>query len=67
MKAGIITRRGSAWVGVHYSSYNKRFCINVIPCVTFWFILRGGKAPREHRIKFAQMLERKITEKGQME
>lgn len=45
MKCGIICRTGSLWIGVHWSPYNKRFCINLIPCVTFWVTLPGGVIP----------------------
>lgn len=45
MKAGLIVRLGSAWVGVHWSPYNRRFCINLLPCVTVWIALPGGKEP----------------------
>lgn len=42
---GWLVRKESLWVGVHYSEYNKRFCINLIPCVTLWITQPGGKAP----------------------
>lgn len=45
MKAGILVRSGSFWVGVHWSGYNKRVCINLIPCVTIWITLEGGNTP----------------------
>lgn len=45
MKKGILFRPGSVWVGVHWSSENRRFCINIIPCVTIWVTLKGGNAP----------------------
>jgi len=45
MKYGLIFRPGSLWFGVHWSSYNKRFCINLIPCVTLWITLPGGNTP----------------------
>lgn len=45
MKAGIIFRLGSFWVGVHWSPYNRRWCINLVPCVTFWIARKGGKTP----------------------
>ena len=45
MKAGMLFRWASLWVGVHYSSYNRRFCINPIPCVTVWVVLKGGVTP----------------------
>lgn len=45
MKTGLLVRKGSFWVGVHYSPYNRRYCINLIPCVTIWITLNGGKTP----------------------
>lgn len=45
MKAGILFRLGSAWVGAHWSPYNRRLCINVLPFVTVWVALPGGNAP----------------------
>lgn len=45
MKAGILLRWGSAWVGVHWSPFNRRACINIIPFVTIWITLEGGTTP----------------------
>lgn len=45
MKAGVLFRLGSAWVGVHWSPYNRRFCINLVPFVTVWITLEGGNVP----------------------
>jgi hypothetical protein len=45
MKAGLLFRWTSLWVGVHYSAYNKRFCINLVPCITVWITLEGGVTP----------------------
>lgn len=45
MKAGLIFRLGSAWVGAHWSPYNRRLCINPLPFVTVWIALPGGKTP----------------------
>lgn len=42
---GWLVNRGSVWVGVHYSKHNKRWCINPIPCVTFWVTKPGGNVP----------------------
>lgn len=46
MKVGILFKPTSLWVGVHYSKYCRRFCINLIPCVTIWITLKGGVEPR---------------------
>lgn len=42
---GILFQRGGMWIGAHYSTYNRRWCINIIPCVTWWICMEGGKAP----------------------
>jgi len=42
---GYLIRKESAWVGVHYSPHNKRWCINLIPFVTFWITKPGGNVP----------------------
>jgi len=42
---GIIARLGSFWVGVHYSKRNKRWCVNPVPCITFWLAAPGGHVP----------------------
>ena len=35
----LVTRLGSFWVGVHYSSNYQAYCISPLPCIT----LRIGK------------------------
>ena len=47
MRFGFKFQLGAVWLGVHYSPYNKRFCINFIPCLTVWVCLPGGKTPEE--------------------
>lgn len=42
---GVLVRKESAWIGVHYSPYNKRWCINLVPFVTVWITKPGGNAP----------------------
>ncbi len=42
---GFKPRIGSFWVGAHWSPYNRRLCVNLIPCTTVWFIWEGGRAP----------------------
>lgn len=44
-KIGILFRLQSFWIGAHYSIACKRLCINLVPCVTIWIILKDGKAP----------------------
>jgi len=45
MKIGILIRPGSCWIGAHWSAYNRRLCINLLPCVTIWIVIPGGKTP----------------------
>jgi len=33
---GILFRLQSFWIGIHYSKYNNRLCINILPCITIW-------------------------------
>lgn len=42
---GFLFQPTALWIGVHYSPHNRRFCINVLPCVTLWIIRKGGTAP----------------------
>lgn len=46
LTCGVLFSLQSFWLGVHYSSYDRRFCINLLPCVTLWVALPGGYAPR---------------------
>lgn len=39
---GLLYNECALWVGVHYSSQNKRYCINLIPFLTFWYCGPGG-------------------------
>ena len=45
MKFGTLFRWGSFWVGLHWSPWNKRLCINPLPCVTIWVVFPGGNEP----------------------
>lgn len=45
MKAGILFRWGSCWIGAHWSPGNRRLCINLIPFVTIWITAPGGVTP----------------------
>lgn len=49
MRAGILWQPGAAWIGVHYSPYCQRWCINVVPFVTLWVAKPGGKIPHSTR------------------
>ena len=44
---GVLFRFESFWVGIHYSPYNKRVCINLIPCITLWITFPKGKIPEK--------------------
>lgn len=44
-RLGLLFNLNSLWVGVHYSDYNRRYCINIIPTFTVWVALPNGKAP----------------------
>jgi hypothetical protein len=45
MKMGYCFQLGGVWLGIHYSQFNKRVCINLIPCCTIWIVFNGGKTP----------------------
>lgn len=45
MKWGILFRWSSFWVGAHWSSHNKRLCVNLLPFITFWITMQGGETP----------------------
>ena len=42
---GAIFQPTGAWIGVHYSRHNRRFCVNPLPCLTFYLTLPGGVNP----------------------
>lgn len=43
-KIGMLFNLNSFWIGVHYSSFFKKYCINLIPCVTIWIVLPQNKS-----------------------
>jgi hypothetical protein len=45
MRAGILVRWGSVWIGAQWSTVNRRLCVNLVPCVTLWVTFPGGRAP----------------------
>lgn len=45
IRAGILCRWASGWIGAHWSPYNRRLCLNLVPFVTLWLTLPGGKVP----------------------
>lgn len=42
---GLLFNLPSLWVGVHYSAHTRRYCINLLPTITVWITLPGGKVP----------------------
>lgn len=49
-KWGVLFNTSALWVGVHYSPYNRRYCVNLLPCVTIWFTTKCGKAPKRSKM-----------------
>lgn len=45
MRIGVIFQPGGLWIGAHWSTYNKRLCVNLLPCCTIWLMLKGGRPP----------------------
>lgn len=45
LRIGVTLRAGSMWVGAHWSDYNRRLCVNLIPFLTIWITLPGGTEP----------------------
>ncbi len=46
MKAGLLFNPGALWIGAHWSPFNRRWCINLLPMLTVWVVLAGGKGPQ---------------------
>jgi hypothetical protein len=44
---GLLLRKESWWIGIHWSPYNRRFCINIFPMLTLWIAFDDGKVPRQ--------------------
>lgn len=42
---GLLFNRHALWLGVHYSSHTKRWCINLLPTLTVWVRRPGGQEP----------------------
>lgn len=43
---GVLFKLESLWIEVYYSEKNQRWCVNLIPCVTFWLTRPGGQVPQ---------------------
>lgn len=48
---GIVARPGSLWLGAHWSKFNRRLCLNLLPMLTIWFALPGGVPGTGWRLK----------------
>lgn len=44
-KWGFLFNPHAFWIGAHYSPYNRRWCINLVPCVTLWVVRPFGNVP----------------------
>lgn len=42
MKIKFLFQSNALWVGLHYSSYNRRRCINIVPCFTICVVEKYG-------------------------
>lgn len=42
---GVLFNPSAVWWGAHWSPSNRRWCINLLPCVTLWVTMPGGKVP----------------------
>lgn len=42
---GVLVNPHALWVGGHYSAHHKRWCINILPCLTVWWTKPGGYLP----------------------
>lgn len=44
-RVGLIFNTRAVWIGLHGSNHNRRFCFNLVPCLTFWICRAGGMEP----------------------
>lgn len=42
---GVLFNPKALWIGGHYSKHHKRWCINILPCLTVWWTKPGGYLP----------------------
>lgn len=42
---GVLFNPKALWVGAHYGEHHKRWCINILPCLTVWWTKPGGYLP----------------------
>jgi hypothetical protein len=43
---GTLFQAGGIWIGAHYSKDERRWCINFLPCLTIYVVLKGGNLPK---------------------
>lgn len=43
--SGVKFNKHALWIGMHYSDYNRRLCVTIIPGITFWIAWPGGRTP----------------------
>lgn len=41
----VLLQPGAAWIGAHWSKYNRRLCINLLPFLTVAITFTGGTSP----------------------
>lgn len=49
MLFGVLFNPCAFWIGAHYSIYNRRLCINLLPMLTIWIVFKGGIIPKSCR------------------
>ena len=42
---GVLFNPKALWIGAHYGEHHKRWCINILPCLTVWWTKPGGYLP----------------------
>lgn len=42
---GLLINWRAFWIGWHYGKEARRLCINVLPCVTLYYVRPGGTLP----------------------
>lgn len=44
-RVGLLFNPNGVWIGAHWSDTNRRLCVNLLPCLTLWLVLDGGREP----------------------
>lgn len=42
---GLLFNPKALWIGAHYGEHHKRWCVNILPCITVWWTKPGGYLP----------------------